>query len=126
MQRTDLSGYEQFMGCHELKKMNPTWQLKDLGESLSIALSTVTKILSPSKCTKEWQDALREGLVGISDCCVASKLPLEKQSELLALKLTGLRVWQPYYAAILTPEEAVTMIQSVGQLYHALSSASSS
>jgi hypothetical protein len=37
-----------------------------------------------------------------------------------------IRVWQPYYATILTPEEAVTMIQSVGQLYQALSSGSSS
>jgi len=37
-----------------------------------------------------------------------------------------IRVWQPYYATILTPEEAVTMIQSVGRLYQALSSGSSS
>lgn len=33
-----------------------------------------------------------------------------------------IRVWQPYYEAIVTPEEAVTMIQSVGRLYQALSS----
>jgi hypothetical protein len=37
-----------------------------------------------------------------------------------------IRVWQPYYQAVLTPEEAVTMIQSVGRLYQALSSGSSS
>lgn len=37
-----------------------------------------------------------------------------------------IRVWQPYYQAVLTPEEAVTMIQSVGRLYEALSSGSSS
>ena len=36
-----------------------------------------------------------------------------------------IRVWQPYYEAVLTPEEAVTMIQSVGRLYKALSSGSS-
>jgi hypothetical protein len=30
-------------------------------------------------------------------------------------------VWQPYYRAVLTPEEAVTMIQTVGRLYQALS-----
>ena len=35
-----------------------------------------------------------------------------------------IRVWQPYYDAILTPEEAVTMIRSVGRLYQALSSGS--
>ena len=33
-------------------------------------------------------------------------------------------VWQPYYEAVISPEEAVTMIQSVGRLYQALSSGS--
>ena len=33
-----------------------------------------------------------------------------------------IRVWQPYYQAILTPEEAVTMILNVGRLYGVLSS----
>jgi hypothetical protein len=33
-----------------------------------------------------------------------------------------IRVWQPYYQAVVTPEEAVTMILSVGRLYQALSS----
>jgi hypothetical protein len=37
-----------------------------------------------------------------------------------------IRVWQPYYVAVLTPEEAVTMIQNVGRLYQAFSSGSSS
>ena len=36
-----------------------------------------------------------------------------------------IRVWQPHYEAVLTPEEAVTMIQTVGRLYQALSSGSS-
>lgn len=36
-----------------------------------------------------------------------------------------IRVWQPYYAEILSPEEAVEMIQSVGRLFQALSSDSS-
>jgi hypothetical protein len=35
-----------------------------------------------------------------------------------------IRVWQPYYEAILTTEEAVTMILNVGRLYQALSSGS--
>ena len=35
-----------------------------------------------------------------------------------------IHVWQPYYAGVLTPEEAVTMIQNVGRLYQALSSES--
>lgn len=33
-----------------------------------------------------------------------------------------IRVWQPYYEAVLTPEEAVTMILTVGRLFDALSS----
>ena len=37
-----------------------------------------------------------------------------------------IRVWQPYYREVLTPEEAVTMIQAVGRLYQVLSSGSSS
>ena len=33
-----------------------------------------------------------------------------------------IRVWQPYYAEVLSPEEAVTMIIDVGRLFDALSS----
>jgi len=33
-----------------------------------------------------------------------------------------IRVWQPFYQATLTPEEAVTMILNVGCLFEALSS----
>jgi hypothetical protein len=32
-----------------------------------------------------------------------------------------IRTWQPYYKDVLTPEEAVTMILTVGRLYDALS-----
>jgi len=42
-------------------------------------------------------------------------------AELIAATI---RVWQPYYAATLTPEEAVTMILVVGRLFEALSSRS--
>ena len=33
-----------------------------------------------------------------------------------------IRVWQPYYCEVITPEDAVTMIRNVGRLYQALSS----
>lgn len=33
-----------------------------------------------------------------------------------------IRVWQPYYQATLTPEEAATMILNVGRLYEVFSS----
>lgn len=42
-------------------------------------------------------------------------------SELIAATI---RVWQPYYKATLTPEEAVTMILDVGRLFETLSSRS--
>jgi hypothetical protein len=32
-----------------------------------------------------------------------------------------IRTWQPYYEEVLTPEEAVTMILTVGRLFDALS-----
>jgi hypothetical protein len=35
-----------------------------------------------------------------------------------------IRVWQPFYGEVVTPEEAVTMILNVGRLYEVLSSGS--
>ena len=89
MQREDLSGYEQWLGCAELMRMNPAWQMKDLAGTLKKDPSSVTRILSPSKCSPSWQQALKDGKVGISDCYAASKLPENEQAELLALKLSG-------------------------------------
>lgn len=89
MQRADLSGFEQWTACAELMCMNPGWQMQDAAEALGLAPSTITRILSPSKLTQEWQDALKGGKVSISDCYAASKLPQDKQGGLLALKLSG-------------------------------------
>ncbi|MBP3955467.1 ParB/RepB/Spo0J family partition protein [Gemmata sp. G18] len=89
MLRADLTGYEQWTACAELMCMNAGWQMKDAAEALGLDPSTITRILSPSKCVQEWQDALRDGKVGITDCYSASKLPQEKQAGLLALKLSG-------------------------------------
>jgi len=36
-----------------------------------------------------------------------------------------IRVWQPFYDDVITPEEAVTMILNAGRLYDVLSSGSS-
>jgi len=35
-----------------------------------------------------------------------------------------IRVWQPFYQTLLTPEDAVTMILNVGRLFQAFSSGS--
>jgi hypothetical protein len=55
-------------------------------------------------------------------CIVPAGTPDWITAELIQATI---RVWQPYYEAVLTPEEAVTMIQTVGRLYQALSSGSS-
>ena len=90
MHRADLSGYEKWLACSELMCLNPTWQMKDLAQHLSIDSSMGTRILSPSRCSPAWQEALKEGKAGISDCYAASKLESpEEQAALLALKLSG-------------------------------------
>ncbi len=89
MHRADLTGYEKWLGCAELMSLNPQWQLKELAAHLHLDPSMVTRLLSPSKCVPAWQEALKAGKVGISDCYAASKLEEKEQSELLALKLNG-------------------------------------
>ena len=87
--RADLTAHERWLACSELMGMNPAWQLKDLADALHMDPSSVTRILSPSKCIPEWQSALAAGKVGISECYAASKLEREAQVDLLALKFRG-------------------------------------
>lgn len=89
MLRADLAGHEKWLACAELMRMNPHWQMKDLAEQLHLDPSMAPRLLSPSKCIPAWQEALKEGAVGISDCYAASKLPESEQAGLLALKLGG-------------------------------------
>jgi ParB/RepB/Spo0J family partition protein len=89
MQRSDLSGVEQWRGCAELMCMNPHWAMKDLAEHLHLDPSMVTRLLSPSKCISAVQEALAEGKIGISDCYALSKADEREQARLLALKLAG-------------------------------------
>ncbi len=89
VQRADLTGFEKWQACEELLRINPQWMAKDLAEHLHLDPSMVTRLLSPSRCIKGWQDALREGKAGVSDLYAASKLPEAGQVELLALKLSG-------------------------------------
>jgi len=89
LHRKELRGYQKSLLCADLMCANPGWQMKDLAEALHLSPSMATRLLSPSKCIQEWQDALKEDKVGISDVYAASKLPQEKQAGLLALKLSG-------------------------------------
>ena len=72
--RADLTGFEKWQACKELLELNSGWQGKDLAEHLHLDPSSVTRLLSPSKCIVEVQDALRDGKIGISDAYALSKL----------------------------------------------------
>lgn len=87
--KVDLEAHDKCQALLRFKDAHPDWQLKELAEFLHIEPSTVTKLLSPSKCSLAWQDALKDGKVGISDCYAVSKLPESEQAQLLALKLSG-------------------------------------
>ena len=89
LQRADLTGYEKWIGCSELLSINEGWTQKDLAAHLHLSEAMIVRYISPSRCIQDWQDALREGKVGISDCYAASKMPEADQAGLLALKLSG-------------------------------------
>ena len=89
LQRSDLSGYEKWLGCTELMSMHQNWQQKDLADHLHLSESMIVKLLSPSKCSAQWQDALKAGTVCVADCYSASRVPRSDQDELLAMKLSG-------------------------------------
>lgn len=86
--RADLSVYEKWQACKQLMEMNG-WPGVELARHLHLDPSTVTRLLSPSKCIPEAQEALRDGKIGISDAYALSKLPPEDQPGLLAMKLGG-------------------------------------
>ena len=88
-QRADLTDYEKWLTCKELREVNPQWQLQDLAAHLHLSPGTITKLLSPSKCSLPWQEALATGRVSIGDCYAASSLPEADQAALLTLKLSG-------------------------------------
>jgi len=90
LHRADLTGWEKWQALCELMCMHQGWQLKDLAGEVSLGQSLLTRYLSPSKCTAAWQEALKAGKVGISDCYAASKVPESEQAGLLALKLSGM------------------------------------
>ncbi len=59
------------------------------------------------------------------DACAKSIVPAGTPDWITAELIEAtIRTWQPYYLEVITPEEAVTMIRSVGRLYDALSSGS--
>ena len=88
-QRTDLTDYEKYQTCKELCDANPKWQLQDLAAHLHLSPGTITKLMSASKVSAAWLEALAAGRVSTGDCYTASALPEADQAALLALKLSG-------------------------------------
>lgn len=89
LHREDLTGYEKWQGCAELLALNPTWTAKELADYLNLDPSSITRNLSPSKTIPEAQEALKQGLIGISDSYALSKEALEDQPAFLQMKLAG-------------------------------------
>ncbi|MBS0207745.1 MAG: ParB N-terminal domain-containing protein [Planctomycetes bacterium] len=87
--KADLKASEKWQALEEFKRVHPESGMQEIAKLLHIDPSMVTRLLSPSKCTLEWQEALKEGRVGISDCYAASKLPEKEQAALLTMKLSG-------------------------------------
>jgi len=85
-----LSDFDQWQGCADILRTNPQWQLKDLATMLSLDPSSLTRILSPSKCIPAAVEALREGKIGFAHTYTISKAGSpEEQARLLALALEG-------------------------------------
>lgn len=87
--RKDLTSYERWLNLEELRALHPSWTAKELGEFVKLDPSAVTKWLSPSKCITAWQEMLKEGRVGITDCYAVYQLPEKEQQHLLDMKLSG-------------------------------------
>ncbi len=89
LQRKDLTNYQKSEQAAELMALNPDWTQKTLAEQINMSEAMVVKLLSPSKCTPAWREALRTGMVGISDIYSASMLSPDDQNTLLAMRLSG-------------------------------------
>jgi ParB family transcriptional regulator, chromosome partitioning protein len=88
--RADLSAFDKFQTCVRLLELNPGWQNQDLARCVKLDPSTVTRLLSPSKCVAEVVEALRDNKITISDAYEISKQEdREGQLRLLALKHAG-------------------------------------
>jgi len=89
LHRADLTDGEKWRACEELLRLNPDWSNKDLAQHLKLSESSITKYLSPSRCSKDVQQALEAGQVGITTCYEISRAAPEQHGELLKLKKAG-------------------------------------
>ncbi len=87
--KLDLSAYEKCEACKKLADAHPDWQSRDVAEFLHVDGSSITRMLSFTKCITAWKEAFKAGTVGMRDVYAASKLPESELAALLALKLSG-------------------------------------
>jgi ParB/RepB/Spo0J family partition protein len=89
VQRRDLSAFEKWQACEQMLKLNPSWTASQLAKRVNLDPSAITKMLAPSKLIPDWQEALKNGEVGSSDCYQASLAPRDQQLALLVMKRAG-------------------------------------
>lgn len=87
--RADLTDAEKWRAYEELLRLNHGWTNKDLAQHLKLSESSVSKYLAPSRCTKEVQEALEAGRIGITTCYEMSRGTEDQQRELLRLREAG-------------------------------------
>lgn len=87
--RAELADAEKWRACEELLKLNAGWTNKDLAQHLKLSEATITKYLSPSRCTDEVRAALEAGQVGITAAYEISRVAPDKQGEMLRLREAG-------------------------------------
>jgi ParB/RepB/Spo0J family partition protein len=89
LHRTDLSPYEQFVGCRDWLALNQGATAKDLAARIDRDPSTLVRILSLTKCIQPVQQAAADGKLGPSEWYAISKVPEAEQGAMLAAKLGG-------------------------------------
>lgn len=89
LHRAELRDSEKWRAYEELLRLNPVWTHKDLAAHLKLGESAISKYLAPSRCSREVQEALEAGRIGITAVYEISKAPADQHRELLRLKLSG-------------------------------------
>jgi len=89
LHRTDLTSYEQFLGCVDWLTLNPGATAKELAAKIDRDPSTLVRVLSLANCIQPVRQAAADGKLGLSDWYAISKVPEAEQQALLTAKLAG-------------------------------------
>ncbi|QEG30313.1 Chromosome-partitioning protein Spo0J [Gemmata obscuriglobus] len=87
--RESLSPFDLWQGCVRLMDANAGWSQKDLAKAISLDASSITRIMSASKCVSAVIESFKTGALSQSDVYAISKVEESAQASLLALKLSG-------------------------------------